>query len=74
MLGRAHHLHTQCSPTIYYRPYVLLPEQNAIIEEQLVEAQAQIDADNEGTTLKRREESTPPAPSQNGDDPVEDEG
>ena len=55
MLSRAHHLYTQCSPRIYYRPYLLLPEQSALIEEQIIEAQAQIDAEVEGTTLKRRD-------------------
>jgi hypothetical protein len=54
VLSRAHHLYTQCSPRIYYRPYLLLPEQSALIEEQVIEAQAQIDAEVEGTTLKRR--------------------
>ena len=54
MLSRAHHLYTQCSPRIYYRPYLLLAEQRALIEEQVIDAQAQIDAEVDGTTLKRR--------------------
>lgn len=55
MLSRAHHLYTQCSPKIYYRPYLLLPEQSALIEEQVIQAQAQVDAEVEGTTLRRRD-------------------
>ena len=55
MLSRAHHLYTQCSPRIYYRPYLLLPEQRALIEDQVIETQAQIDAEVDGTTLKRRD-------------------
>jgi hypothetical protein len=54
-LARAHHLHTQSEPRIYYLPYRLLPEQTALIEEQVVDAQAQIDANVEGTTLKRQD-------------------
>lgn len=54
MLSRSHHLYTQCSPRIYYRPYLLLPEQSSLIEEQIIEARAQIDAEVEGTTLKSR--------------------
>ena len=54
MLARAHHLYTQCEPKIYYRPYLLLPEQITLIEQQVVDTQAQIDANVEGTTLNRQ--------------------
>ena len=55
MLARARHLYTQCEPRIYYRPYILLPEQITLIEQQVVDAQAQIDANVQGTTLGRRD-------------------
>jgi hypothetical protein len=56
-LAKAHHLYTECSPKIYYRPYILLPEQSALIEQQVTQAEAQVDVDTEGTTLTRRDDS-----------------
>ena len=54
-MARAHHLHTDFSPKIYYRPYLLLPEQTTLIDEQIAEAQAQVDAGVHGSTLRRRD-------------------
>jgi hypothetical protein len=54
-LARAYHLHTQCSPRIYYRPYVLLDGQKSQIGRQIAETRAKIDVDVEGITLKHRD-------------------
>ena len=52
----ARHLSTQCSPTIYYRPYILTEEQNRIIDEQVSQVQAEIDANELGTTFTEKQE------------------
>lgn len=54
-MDRAYHLHTETSPRIYWRPYILTNEQKAIIDEQINQAQAEIDAGTQGTTLNRRD-------------------
>ena len=57
MLDRAQHLSTKYTPTIYYKPYILTTGQKALVEEQISQAQAQIDANEEGTTLRPLQES-----------------
>ena len=54
LLAQARHLHTEATPRIYYRPYLLTSEQSTIIEEQITQAQASIDANSLGSTLKRQ--------------------
>ena len=56
-LARQGHLFTkEASPKIYYRPYILLPEQKTLIEQQIALAQAHIDKKiEEGTTFQHRE-------------------
>jgi hypothetical protein len=56
-MAKAHHLCTECSPRIYYRPYILLPEQSTLINRQVAQAETQIDADTEETTLSRQDDS-----------------
>ena len=56
-MDRAQHLSTKCTPTIYYKPYILTTGQKALVEEQISQAQAQIDANEEGTTLRPHPES-----------------
>lgn len=51
-LERAHHLSTKCTPSIYYRPYLLTTTQKTLIEDQISEAQATIDANEAGTTFR----------------------
>jgi pinin/SDK/memA/ protein conserved region len=58
LLERAHHLSTKTSPSIYYRPYLLTSDQKALIEEQISQAQAQIDADEHGTTFRAHRDSS----------------
>jgi hypothetical protein len=54
-LARAGHLFTkEATPKIYYRPYLLLPEQKTLIEQQIAQTQAQIEANEQGTTFQRR--------------------
>jgi len=57
LLDRAQHLSTKYTPTIYYKPYILTTDQKALVEEQISQAQAQIDANEEGTTLRPLQES-----------------
>lgn len=57
LLERAHHLSTKTSPSIYYRPYLRTSEQQALIDEQISQAQAQIDADQHGTTFRPHSDS-----------------
>jgi hypothetical protein len=52
-LARAHHLSTETTPKVYYRPYVLLSEQSAIIDGQIAEVRAKIE--EEGVTVPRRD-------------------
>jgi hypothetical protein len=52
-LARAHHLSTETTPKVYYRPYVLLNEQSAIIDGQIAEVRAKIE--EEGVTVPRRD-------------------
>jgi hypothetical protein len=54
-LDRAHHLHTETSPRIYWRPYILTQEQKDRIDDQITQAKAEIDANEQGTTLTRRD-------------------
>ena len=49
--ARACHLSTRTNPKIYYRPYLLTAEQQFLIDQQVDEVQAQIDADTQGTVL-----------------------
>lgn len=72
-LMRAHHLHTVTSPKIYFRPYLLLPEQVGLIETQVAETQAQIDVDEHGTILKRRDSPETDVRPEEGDKEVVDE-
>ena len=55
MLERAQHLSTKCTPSIYYKPYILTSDQKSLIEEQVSKAQAQIDANEERTFRPHRE-------------------
>ena len=58
MLSGAYHLHTKTTPKIYYRPYLLLPEQSTLIDEQVADAQAQLEAqavDAKGVSFLRRD-------------------
>jgi hypothetical protein len=59
VLDRARHLSTKSTPRIYYRPYLLTTDHKALIEDQVSQAQAQIDANEEGTTLRPKRESSP---------------
>jgi pinin/SDK/memA/ protein conserved region len=69
LLKRAHHLSTKTSPSIYFRPYLLTSDQKALIEEQISQAQAQIDADEHGTTFRpHRESSTQPRDEEPADE------
>jgi hypothetical protein len=52
---RAYHLHTECLPTIYYRPYRLSEDQKATIERQRADAQAKFEASVQVEPLKRRD-------------------
>lgn len=52
-MQRAYHLHTKGEPKIYYRPYILTPEQKDLIEEQVSQAQAQIESNEQGSLLSR---------------------
>lgn len=54
LLAQARHLHTEATPRIYYRPYLLTSEQSAVIEEQITQTQASIDANSSGSTLRRQ--------------------
>ena len=54
--ARAGHLFTkEATPKIYYRPYLLLPEQKTLIEQQIAQAQAQIEEKEQGTAIQRRD-------------------
>lgn len=55
-LARAGHLFTkEATPKIYYRPYLLLPEQKTLIEQQIAQAQEEIDAkEQDNTAVQRR--------------------
>jgi hypothetical protein len=87
LLARAHHLSTGSVSKIYFRPYLLLPEQNEIIEEQVANAKKEIE--EEEVKLQRRDSLGTDAPpedvrkedggdstdsTQKVDEPVEDEG
>jgi hypothetical protein len=52
-LARAHHLSTETTPKVYFRPYLLLSEQSAIIEGQVADVRAQIE--EEGVIVRRRD-------------------
>src|ERR1700731_1623648 len=55
-LARAGHLFTkEATPKIYYRPYLLLPEQKTLIEQQIAQAQAQIEEKEQGTAIQHRD-------------------
>jgi len=55
-LARAGHLFTKvATPKIYYRPYLLLPEQKTLIEQQIAQAQQQMETKEQDVTLQSRE-------------------
>lgn len=76
-LARAGHLFTkEATPKIYYRPYLLLPEQKTLIEQQIAQAQEEIDAKEQDNTIfqRRRSDVEDVAVDQRGEDEREDHG
>jgi len=61
-LNWACHLVTETMPRIYWRPYILTQEQKDKIDQQIEQARAEVDANEQGTTLNARQNDSPDEP------------